>query len=297
MKDPILLVVDDEPDVASHVGSVGERLGFEVSVAVTAKEAQQFWLENPVATIVIDVVMPDIDGNELIQWLVEQGSYAPIILMSGYEGKYIDSARRLGIAKGAPIMAALIKPFDPEDLEIALKKALAICQVMSRAPLPSPSGDSRELQPSFQWSESMSVGVDTLDYDHQVLLSMINRARAVVNGDDDAIPLREIATDLVAYAVHHFKREELLMKAIDYPRLKEHQLEHDVFRRKSEMLASDEAVFDHENEAVEVLNFLRDWFHNHIMRADKDFQSHMTEQHDLVREALLEMGKDAEWLE
>lgn len=297
MTKPILLVVDDDPDMASRVGDVGKRLGFEVLATVSAIEAQQLWLENPVAAIIMDVVMPDIDGNELIQWLVEQGSYAPIILISGYGGKYIDSTRRLGMAKGAPIMAALVKPFDLEDLEMALKKALAICQVTSGAAPTSPSGARQKATLAVQWTESMSVGVGILDYDHQMLLSMVNRAHAVVNGDDDAIPLSEITTDFVAYADYHFKREELLMKVIDYPRLEEHKREHDVFRRKAELLASGEAVFRQGDEAVEILDFLRDWFHDHIMKADKDFQSHMVEHRDLVREALLEMGKDAEWLE
>ncbi len=65
--------------------------------------------------------MPDMDGNELIDWLSEQGHSFPIVLISGYGDQYLPLAERLGLAKGANIVETLAKPFDVG----ALKEILA----------------------------------------------------------------------------------------------------------------------------------------------------------------------------
>ena len=116
MNKPLLLVVDDEPDIAAFVGDVGESVGFDVSITNSSRQFQQVCSTTPPSAIVMDIVMPDIDGIELINWLSEQKFSAPIIIMSGYDG-YIGMTELLGEKQGLTVIGTLTKPFRIDDLE------------------------------------------------------------------------------------------------------------------------------------------------------------------------------------
>ena len=124
MTKPLLIVVDDEPEMAEFVGDVGESLGFEVRTATSAKGFQEIWLASEASAVVMDVVMPDMDGNELLQWLTEHDCTVPIILTSGYQGKYLGPAAKLGRLRDALVVATLRKPIRFRDLDAQLNGIL-----------------------------------------------------------------------------------------------------------------------------------------------------------------------------
>ena len=124
MTKPQLLVVDDEPALANLVGEVGELAGFEIYVTNSALEFQEIWASCKPDVVIMDLVMPDIEGVELLSWLAERNCCAPIILMSGYDGRYLEVAREFGVAIGNKIFGDLTKPFMIDDLEKMLKDAL-----------------------------------------------------------------------------------------------------------------------------------------------------------------------------
>ncbi len=127
MTRPLLIVVDDEPEMAEFVGDVAETLGFDVRIATSAKGFQEIWPASEPSAVVMDVVMPDMDGNELLQWLTEHDCTVPIVLMSGYDGKYLELAEKLGTARGAPVVGTLRKPIRLRDLEALLNDLLQAC--------------------------------------------------------------------------------------------------------------------------------------------------------------------------
>jgi hypothetical protein len=59
-----------------------------------------------------------------VKWLVERNCPSSIILMSGYGGKYIGLADKLGSARGANIVGTLTKPMGLEELKTMLKKIM-----------------------------------------------------------------------------------------------------------------------------------------------------------------------------
>ena len=124
MTKPLLLIVDDEPDIARFVGDVAESIGFEVLIAGNAIEFQQHYINQELTGIVMDIVLPEIDGIELINWLAENNSHASIIFMSGYDTLYIDTAKNLGVRKGLQVLGTLSKPFTVEELEPLLKRII-----------------------------------------------------------------------------------------------------------------------------------------------------------------------------
>lgn len=125
MAAPSLIVVDDEPDMAALIGHVAEELGFSVRVAQNGEQFQRLWDEEKPAAAVLDIVMPDMDGNELLDWLIQQGGAIPVVLVSGFGGRYLELAHRLGSERGATITANLTKPIRIGDLRDALRGVLS----------------------------------------------------------------------------------------------------------------------------------------------------------------------------
>lgn len=115
-----LLIVDDEPRFAAFVERVAERLGYNVEVTNHGRDFKSAYQREQPDTVVIDMVMPDIDGNELVLWLVEQRCAAEIIIITGYHPDYAVNARLLAEYKGLRSVATLSKPVSISRLREAL---------------------------------------------------------------------------------------------------------------------------------------------------------------------------------
>lgn len=72
MSEKRLLVVDDEPEFGELVRQVAAGLGYEVRVTTNGRAFQSAYQELQPTVIVMDMVMPEMDGNELVLWLMEQ---------------------------------------------------------------------------------------------------------------------------------------------------------------------------------------------------------------------------------
>ena len=70
--------------------------------------------------IVMDMVMPEMDGNELVLWLVEQRYAANLIIITGYNPDYAKDARLLAEFKGLRSVITLTKPIRVARLREAL---------------------------------------------------------------------------------------------------------------------------------------------------------------------------------
>jgi CheY-like chemotaxis protein len=115
-----LLIVDDEPRFAAFVERVAEPLGYDVEVTNHGRDFKIAYQREQPDTVVIDMVMPDIDGNELVLWLVEQRCTADIIIITGYHPDYAVNARILAEYKGLRSVATLSKPVSISRLREAL---------------------------------------------------------------------------------------------------------------------------------------------------------------------------------
>lgn len=114
-----LLVVDDKPDFCDFVRMTGEKMGYQVKVAHNGIAFKSTYASFNPTNIVLDVVMPDVDGLELIHWLAEQNCTAAIMVVTGVEPKFAEMARGLGEARGLAIRKFL-KPISLGDLRKAL---------------------------------------------------------------------------------------------------------------------------------------------------------------------------------
>lgn len=115
-----LLIVDDEIDFGNFVGEVGEGLGYEVTVTSSAVDFMKSYRTREPSVIVMDMVMPGVDGVELIGWLAQQKCTSRILVVTGYNPRYVELAENLGGAKGLSSIKSLTKPIRLAELKAAL---------------------------------------------------------------------------------------------------------------------------------------------------------------------------------
>ena len=120
MNDKRLLVVDDDPAVGEIIGTVAEELGYEVMVTLNPAQFRDLYASFDPTAIIVDIVMPEIDGIELLRYLAGENCKALIILTTGYSDSYLKYARELGKSSGLESIATLAKPFRLNELRAAV---------------------------------------------------------------------------------------------------------------------------------------------------------------------------------
>ena len=121
MSDRRLLAIDDDPDFLEIVRSVAEDLGYEVNATSKVDDFAEIYESFDPTVIVLDLVMPEVDGVELVHWLAHEKCQAKIVFITGYNPRYADSAQEL-VDKGDLVsVTTLSKPVSLAALEEALR--------------------------------------------------------------------------------------------------------------------------------------------------------------------------------
>ena len=115
-----LLLVDDEPEFGKLVRRVAEEQDVDVTVTQQASDFMKAYEKVDPTHIILDIVMPGTDGIELMKWLIERGSGARVICVSGYDPDYVKLAETLGNLKSSMSVSSLVKPIRLADLRSAL---------------------------------------------------------------------------------------------------------------------------------------------------------------------------------
>ena len=118
-----LLVVDDEPGFGEFVRKVAVKLGYEVAVTTSGREFKRLYDGFGPTVVLLDVVMPEIDGVELVQWLADRGADAHLLVVTGYTPNYAMLAKKLAEARGLRSVTTLTKPVRMAALQKALTPA------------------------------------------------------------------------------------------------------------------------------------------------------------------------------
>lgn len=108
---PSILLVDDESAITDNLAPFLSRSGFKVAVARDGEEALSLAGAAPTDLIVMDVLMPRMDGREALRQLRQAGNWTPIILLTQVGEA---SERAMALEEGADDY--LNKPFDPHEL-------------------------------------------------------------------------------------------------------------------------------------------------------------------------------------
>ena len=111
-----ILVIDDQIAIAELVASVARTCGYETEVTTSPDVFLRRVESWKPSHLMLDLNMPVVDGVELLRHLAARKTQAQVVLMSGLEGKVVESARRLGIERGLDMAATLLKPFGASEL-------------------------------------------------------------------------------------------------------------------------------------------------------------------------------------
>ncbi len=116
---PRLLLVDDEPAITENLAPFLQRAGFEVTVAADGEEALRAAARVRPDLIVLDVLMPRLDGREALRRLRRAGDWTPVILLTQVGES---TERAMALEEGADDY--LNKPFDPYELVARIRAVL-----------------------------------------------------------------------------------------------------------------------------------------------------------------------------
>ncbi|MFF4032857.1 response regulator transcription factor [Streptomyces sviceus] len=175
---PRVLVVDDDPTVAEVVSGYLDRAGYLVDRAADGPEALARAAEHRPDLVVLDLMLPGMDGLEVCRRMRGRGP-VPVIMLTA---RGDEDDRILGLEVGADDYVT--KPFSPRELVLRVESVL------------------RRSRPAEQSGSLRAAG---LSLDPQA-------RRAVKNGTELALTIREF--DLLAFFLRHpgrvFGREDLM---------------------------------------------------------------------------------------
>lgn len=114
-----ILLVDDEKAITDNLAPLLERAGFAVAMAADGEEALERAAAFAPDLIVLDVLMPKLNGRQVLRRLRREGDWTPVILLSQVGES---TERAMALEEGADDY--LNKPFDPHELIARIRAVL-----------------------------------------------------------------------------------------------------------------------------------------------------------------------------
>lgn len=114
-----ILILDDEPHMRNSMAAFLDAEGMQTITASEGREAISLLEKKKVDVIISDLKMPGMNGLEFLEWIKNSGPVIPVIMISAH-GDISDAVEAMKL--GA--VDYLVKPFDPDELLIRLKKAV-----------------------------------------------------------------------------------------------------------------------------------------------------------------------------
>ena len=113
-----VLVVEDEPSIREVVGLYLRRAGYQVTVVEDGRAALNSLSDALPDLVVLDLMLPEVDGLEITRWLRERGD-TPIIMLTA---RREERDRIAGLEMGADDY--VVKPFSPQELVSRVRAVL-----------------------------------------------------------------------------------------------------------------------------------------------------------------------------
>ena len=113
-----ILIVDDDENISEILNMYLESSGYTTKIASTGKRAQELFLEYNPNLVLLDVMIPGIDGIDVLKWVRKQGE-VPVIMLTA-KGDTFDKV--LALELGADDY--IVKPFEPKELLARVKAVL-----------------------------------------------------------------------------------------------------------------------------------------------------------------------------
>lgn len=116
----------------------------------------------------------------------------------------------------------------------------------------------------FSWEASYSLKMDTMDRQHQRILTLLGKINEALANNNDEIMLEGLLVRLETFSKVHFFDEERLMESRYFPSTSEHKRLHDKFVEEISKLRSE----GDGSRNIQALRIINEWFINHILTED-----------------------------
>ncbi|HEX8415324.1 MAG TPA: response regulator [Sphingomicrobium sp.] len=117
---PRLLLIDDEPALGDFLADAARECGFDPILTCDDGRFRKEFLAQRPDMVALDLGMPGMDGVELLRFLADEDYRAPVLIVSGFDRRVLESAFRLGEALGLKMAGPLAKPARLEEIEALL---------------------------------------------------------------------------------------------------------------------------------------------------------------------------------
>ncbi|MBP2033941.1 DNA-binding response OmpR family regulator [Clostridium algifaecis] len=113
-----ILIVDDDENICEVIKMYVESAGYEVKVVNDGKSAQDAFLEYKPDLVLLDIMLPNIDGIDVLKW-IRKDYETPVIMLTA-KGETFDKV--LGLELGADDY--IVKPFEAKEMLARIKAVL-----------------------------------------------------------------------------------------------------------------------------------------------------------------------------
>jgi hemerythrin len=124
----------------------------------------------------------------------------------------------------------------------------------------------------LDWGEDLQTGIDAIDADHKDLISYFNALVDASSDDSAENCFREIFTNMVNRTRSHFRREERIMRDLQYPDFHSHREAHENLIINARDFAFNIEHIYRAKDFILVVYYLRYWLINHIRKEDRSLR-------------------------
>lgn len=118
-----ILLVDDEVDFLTLMGSIIRGWGYDLIEVSTGKEAVNIVMDKKIDIIILDYKMPEMDGIATLREIRKINKEIPVIMLTGYpNGRSIKSCEELGVSVYTPKLSST------QDVQISLRTSIIMVE-------------------------------------------------------------------------------------------------------------------------------------------------------------------------
>ncbi|MEM7282407.1 MAG: EAL domain-containing response regulator, partial [Pseudomonadota bacterium] len=221
---PSLLVIDDDPTTGLLVVRAAREAGYQ-AILVSNFEDFKSALSNNTAIVIVDVLMPDVDGVEIVRYLADEKASAGLVLTCGKDKRLLQSVEMLARAQKLWVVGTLKKPFSSSDLTDLLRdvEPEILQRTMQFPVLPSAKELKQGLddgqfevhyQPKVDLESLVPTSVEALVRWRHPRLGLLNPGRFISMCEDSDLitPLTEIVIHQSLSQCAEWQRQNLDLK-------------------------------------------------------------------------------------
>jgi DNA-binding response OmpR family regulator len=210
-----VLVVDDEPTIGEIVARYLQRAGFDTRVALDGPGAIAMSAERRPDLVILDIMLPGIDGFEVMRRLHELHSPRPAVILLTAKGE--ESDRIMGLRRGADDY--VVKPFSPGEL-VARVQAVLRRNSLETDDLQPLELEGLRIDPAARTVQTDGQAVTLTQREFDLLLFLARHPGQVFSRDQimELVWLLAFYTDTSTVTVHIRRLRAKIEPRPDHPR-------------------------------------------------------------------------------